>query len=658
MTICRACARSASRSVLSIRSVSYLSGSRAAVGSSSGSQLQNSVAVKSAVKSSPRPQDITRAIKNSPNTDSLGERKEDLDRKLPDSKSLDYAVRRHLEFLGDDRFKIAKHVLSTLQRDAFDEALHLVRKISRADKDYMVSWNHLLSHLFQKQRLNAAIKLYNEAKKRGQTPNAQTYTIIFDGCAASEHPKLAVGEAVKLYHTLLRNERLKPNTKHLNAVLKVCSRAGDQEALFSVLQTAEGDRKADNLTYTTILNSLRVRTAPSDRKPELKGLKKDEREDARRMEAVVSIQRAKAIWEEIVKLWRSGKLIMDEELVCAMGRILKTGDRAASSEILDLIEQTMNIPRLDKAPLPGPQQPTEGKSAVVMTTRPRSGMGFARPGRNTLSLLLESLGTTRQTSLAVRYWDIFVQEHGVIPDSENWFRLLRTLWIGKASGKASEYISRMPPQFLRASTVHIALGTCVRDNLNESATANADKILAYAIRTLDTVDALTMRHYLQAVMGNNHRFRAMEENGDVQKSQAELGKHYAHALRSLQGPLMKATKSLAPYRVPKGPLKGQAAIQYNEFRELAATARRMISVADKIMNQKLVSDEKDLRWIKDIRVKMQNFVESVYEGREHLEPKLPPKQDDDYRHDRRKYRELDSLDWRKGAAVELKSLDF
>ncbi|TLS23259.1 uncharacterized protein PpBr36_05986 [Pyricularia pennisetigena] len=649
MTICRACAKSAGRSVISIRTVSYLSGGRAGVGGSSSSQ-----AVNSAVTSSPRPQDITRAIKNSPNTDSFGERKEDLNRKLPDSKSLDYAVRRHLEFLGDDRFKIARHVLSTLQRDAFDEALHLVRKISRADRDYMVSWNHLISHLFQKQRLNAAIKLYNEAKKRGQTPTAQTYTIIFDGCAASEHPKQAVGEAIKLYHTLLRSERLQPNTKHLNAVLKVCSRAGDQEALFSILQTAEGNRKADNLTYTTILNSIRVRTAPSARKPELKGLKKDEREDTRRMEIVVSIQRAKAIWEEIVRLWRSGKLILDEELVCAMGRILKTGDREANSEILALIEQAMNIPRLDKAPLPAPQQPTEGKSAVV-TTRPVSGMGFATPGRNTLSLVLESLGTTRQTSLAVRYWDIFVQEHGVIPDSENWFRLFRTLWIGKASGKAAEYITRMPPQFLRPSTVHVALGTCVRDNLNELATANADKILAYAIRTLDAVDAMTMRHYLQAVLGNHHRFRVMEEKGDVQQSQAELGKHYAHALRSLQGPLMKATNNLAHYQAPKGPLKGRAAVQYNEFRELAATARRMISVADKIMNQKLVSDGKDLKWIKDLRVKMQIFVESVYEGRENLEPKLPPKPDNEHRYDRESYHELDSHDWRKAAAAEVKS---
>ncbi|TLD05140.1 uncharacterized protein PgNI_09831 [Pyricularia grisea] len=657
MTICRACTRSAGRSVLSIRSVSYLSSSFAADGNSWGSQIKSSDALSSAVTSSSRPQDITRAIKNSSDTETLGEHKKDPKRKLAGSRnlhdSINYAVRKHLKFLGDDRFKIANHVLSTLERDAFDEALQLVRKISKADRDYMVSWNHLISHLFEKQRLNAAIKLYNEAKKRGQTPNAQTYTIIFDGCAGSEHPKLAVGEAVKLYHTLLRSERLKPNTKHLNAVLKVCSRAGDQEALFSVLQTAEGDRKPDNLTYTTVLNSLRVRTAPSDRKPELKGLKKDERDDARRMDIAISIQRAKAIWEEIVKLWRSGKLIMDEELVCAMGRILRSGDRGSNSEILALVEQAMNIPRLDKLPLRAPQQPTEDKSTVV-TTRPRLVFGFAKPGRNTLSLVLESLCTTRETSLAVRYWDLFIQEYGVIPDSENWFRLFKTLWIGKASGKASEYITRMPPQFLRPSTVHIALGTCVRDNLNESATANADKILAYAIRTLDAVDAMTMRHYLQAVMGNNHRFRVMEEKGDVKKSQAELGKHYAHALRSLQEPLMKATSNLAPYQLPKGPLQGQAAIQYNEFRELAATTRRMISVADKIMNQQLVSDKKDLKWIKDLRVKMQNFVDSVYEDRDHLEPNLPSKQDNQHLYNREKYRELDSYDWSEAAAAELK----
>ncbi len=62
-------------------------------------------------------------------------------------------------------------------------------------------------------------------KKRGQPPNAQTYTILFRGFAKSQHPTLAVSEAVRIYTTMLDSPRLPLNTIHLNAVLEVCARA-------------------------------------------------------------------------------------------------------------------------------------------------------------------------------------------------------------------------------------------------------------------------------------------------------------------------------------------------------------------------------------------------------------------------------------------------
>ena len=98
-------------------------------------------------------------------------------------------------------------------------------------------------------------------KKRAQQPNAQTFTIIFRGCALSQHPKVAVSEAVKLYQNMLSVGRIKPNTIHLNAVLQVCAKASDLESMFSILTSSDDPlRSPNNLTYTTILNALRRKT--------------------------------------------------------------------------------------------------------------------------------------------------------------------------------------------------------------------------------------------------------------------------------------------------------------------------------------------------------------------------------------------------------------
>lgn len=97
-----------------------------------------------------------------------------------------------------------------------------------------------------------------QMKKRGQIPNAKTYTVIFRGCAGSLHPKLAVSEATRIYNFMVKHATLKPNTIHMNAVLEVCARARDIESLFTVLSTANtGIRTPDSCTYTIVLNALR-----------------------------------------------------------------------------------------------------------------------------------------------------------------------------------------------------------------------------------------------------------------------------------------------------------------------------------------------------------------------------------------------------------------
>ena len=95
-------------------------------------------------------------------------------------------------------------------------------------------------------------------KKRGQLPNVQTFTVLFRGCARSQHPKLAVAEAVKHYNMLMADKRLQPNSIHLNAVLNVCARAGDLDSMFLIADTVNDSTRAPTAyTYTTILNALR-----------------------------------------------------------------------------------------------------------------------------------------------------------------------------------------------------------------------------------------------------------------------------------------------------------------------------------------------------------------------------------------------------------------
>lgn len=77
-----------------------------------------------------------------------------------DSKALEWVVKKHLEHMKDP-YRIAEHVLRTLEKGRFEEAALLTRKASR-DAKVTVSWNHLIDYQMRNQRLHSAIKLYNE----------------------------------------------------------------------------------------------------------------------------------------------------------------------------------------------------------------------------------------------------------------------------------------------------------------------------------------------------------------------------------------------------------------------------------------------------------------------------------------------------------------
>lgn len=359
-------------------------------------------------------------------------------------------------------------------------------------------------------------------KKRQQVPNARTYTIIFRGCARSIHPKLAVAEAVRIYNFMVHYGAQKPNTIHMNAVLEVCARAHDLDSMLTVFATANNNLRApDALTYTIILNTLRHEATKAD-----KGLGLVDSEVKQAISG--HIDRARALWTDVVARWKDGKVLIDERLVCAMGRLLALGDYHSNDSVLDLLEQTMKMPRLDKTSgkLPAGGGEAEGarKSRAnaesdVATPQQSSqleapdtrNMGpiarrelaaskpagiYAKPDSNTLSLIMTVLAKTRKTSLAPRYWDYFTQVLGVKPDKDNYGRYFKALSIGHASAQAAKLVSEMPAELLNHVTFRTAFGVCIQDALNPNAFENACKIFDIMVTKVRYPDPLTMRLFL------------------------------------------------------------------------------------------------------------------------------------------------------------------
>ncbi|KAK8026625.1 hypothetical protein PG991_003681 [Apiospora marii] len=568
-----------------------------------------------------------------------------------DAKALEWSVNKQLEYLSDP-FHIANQVQAILNKDRFDEAKMMVLKASKG-KNVAVSWNHLIDYEMRHQKLHSAMKLFNEMKKRAQMPTAQTYTIIFRGCAQSDHKKLAVAEAVKLYNNMLKGDRIKPNTQHFNSLLQVCARAGDIETMFTIVQSSNRTLRApDAFTYTTILNALRAKLEVDPRKQRPKGEKERELQEATGQ----TIQRAKAIWEEVLAKWRAADLVIDEQLVCAMARILLLGPSVDNKAVLALVEQTMGIPRgeeelvkmVREAHLVPPevdarQRPFKSRMAL-QPRKPAGGKGakpltstlHAKPGNNTLSAVLTALQQTAKTSLVPRYWDVFTRRFGVSPDALNWHHLMRSLRYGHNSSKVAEYLWIMPKAFMSGATFRIAMNACLRDNLNQHAFHNGSQVLDVMLTSLRAPDAHVMRIYLQLAHAVKRPFEDMAKKGDPQAAKLAFGKQLETALANLWEPYCMATKQFTPLApAPAAAAAGASSIPAKTAGsdvgremwklhatargEIAALARKMIAAYDRLIFGDLATAD-TIAKLKPRRNQINAFVVKYFEDREKYEP--------------------------------------
>ncbi|KAI4866434.1 hypothetical protein F4820DRAFT_417102 [Hypoxylon rubiginosum] len=534
------------------------------------------------------------------------------------SKSQEWAAEKQLQYLKDP-LHIAEYVHKTLGKDHFEEAALVARKASK-NTNVAVSWNHLIDYQMRHDKLHAAIKLYNEMKKRAQLPNAQTFTIIFRGLASSSHSKLAVSEAVKIYNTMLAStSRLKPNTIHMNAVLQVCAKAKDIESMFSVAETAnDGLRAPNGLTYTTIFNGLRS-AAETSARSSLLDL------EVRRAKTQ-AIQRAKAVWEEVLSKWRAGSLIIDEELVCAMGRVLLMGDYHDANSVEALVKQTMMIsldskPEALKSPeevkslnrpnadIPPPLQ--VDKQKIKAPGAPT--ISHALPGNNSLSMILVALEKTGKTTNVQQYWYIFTEKRGVVPDADNWHRLLTALQRGKNSWRTALYLGNMPSELMVPKNFRTAMATCLRDNLNHSAFDHATTVLKIMTAKLPNPDVMVLQTYLRVAYASKLCTRKQKK---MQDAMTAWGMQLVTAIDNLWKPYMMLTRQYE-----------NDGAESDSKQQLMTLARKMIAACDRVIfSTRVPADVKEQ--MKPKRNRLNGVVVRHFEQMKEIHPNYRPEDEE------------------------------
>ncbi|KAF4632124.1 hypothetical protein G7Y89_g6000 [Cudoniella acicularis] len=502
-------------------------------------------------------------------------------------KSMGRILEKHPAY-ANDPLKLAEYVRKALRGDDFETALAVVRAASK-DLSCTVSWNHLMDWQLTKGRMNAALKTYNEMKKRGQMPDAHTFTIIIRGCTEHKDLSAALGKVLAIYNSMLTDKSpVKPNVIHLNAVLKMCGRAKDMDAMFGVVaqMPPRGISAPNNLTFTTIFNALRMNEATNLRS-NLSPLQI--RQNSRK-----TMINARHIWKDITTRWRQGDIWIDEELVCSMGRLMLIGEKQDWDDILSLIEQTMNIPRQvprlgtqDRKMIePSSQGRDELDRAVVSEENPENSVetseltnvdqfksitppkpptagasAYAKPGRNSLSLVLEAVFKLRLKEPADKYWNIFVEQIGVKPDIDNFHSYLRYSTPGHDAG-----------------TFKIAISACSRDSRNFHAFANAGKVLDIMTTALEAPSVPVLTAYLDIAISSTN-----EPNGVSKQVQ---GKRILRALERLN-PSFLNLKSLLQQTSSRE--SEMTAREKEEFEDsVLLLMRRMIAAYDLLMDKALV----------------------------------------------------------------------
>ncbi|OTA30776.1 hypothetical protein BTJ68_08702 [Hortaea werneckii EXF-2000] len=439
------------------------------------------------------------------------------------------ALRKELEWLPDP-IKFTEHVQYTLRCEKPAKALELVRLASKT-RQCTVAWNHVVNYHMQRGRPRDAFAVYNEMKKRAQFPDSYTMSAP--------------------------NSRVKPSVMHTNAVLKVCAFGNDMDAFYGVLSNLPevGAGAPDHVTYSIILNSIRGNTGYEA----LKDLSPIQALTKRRQ----AVSEARAIWREVVMKWRTGAVRMDEELISAMARCLLVSEKLQDwDDVLSLVRQTMQIERLvpevgsperqighvptdrqlleveksdgggeigaeameredsearadaaGKAPakISTDETPDARTFEVVEPTMtspkklgPPPSLIYARPGQETLDVLIHACSKMRMPKAANAYWELLIAEpFNLKPALFNFHSLMRLLLNNRSSGRMAELIQHglaKAEAKPNGRTFTIAMQACRRNCLNPHALEHAKVIVGVMERTLSDLEIGVLSQYLDIAL--------------------------------------------------------------------------------------------------------------------------------------------------------------
>ncbi|KAF2111682.1 hypothetical protein BDV96DRAFT_499136 [Lophiotrema nucula] len=537
--------------------------------------------------------------------------------------------KRELQHLADP-LELANFVKQQLGKDKPAEMLQLVQMASH-EMQCIVSWNHIIDHCLAKGKVSLAVKTYNDMKKRAQFPDSYTYTILLRGLAINAHESGALEKALSIYHSMSApNSRVQPTIIHTNAILKVCARALDMDAMWGIVAKMpdKGAGAADGHTYVTILNAIRqslLVEPPSG-----------ETEDELAQRRDRGIVEGRRIWEDIVYKWREGDMVVEEELVCAMGRLLLIGLRPKDwDDVLSLVEQTMDIPRTvpplgslarseaglprlrahlvpdsfryddrhltpeKNAPLPGEEFTlfTEQGIGTAVSNSFSKRLTYAKPSNNTLSLVLEACLKVYAAKAGESYWNTMTDPgtYNVVPDVTSFNFYLRLLRQTRSSAVMVELFKEdfVKKLELRPGTFRIAMSTCVRDRNNHNSLRHANQVIEIMSRTLEDADPKVVQKYAELAT----------------KFPLARGADLMQALLRLQPIIsnLRLQLGIGGQRRAKDGDVGATYLTDSRRTEAIGALRTIFGLHDKLINSDLVSEE-DKRPVKESRAKLSAFL--------------------------------------------------
>lgn len=368
-------------------------------------------------------------------------------------------------------------------------------------------------------------------KKRAQFPDAFTYSIILRGLSETKSID-AVPTAVSIFNSMTGpTSRVRPGIIHTNSALRVCARKGDLDAMWAIAGTIpdDGPQQANATTYTTILNALRF---SAEKQPT----------NLRANQQVVEIQdqvvlQARQIWEDVASRWYRGKIIVDETLVCAMGRILLMGSRSQDwDDVFSLVEQTTNIWRQAPHLRTGAKTDFRGKSILPPLSQlartpigdegPDAGgefdnvpqslsleraklrgsksatLQYVKPSTNTLSMLLDASLKLYLKNAADEYWKIFTSPQGLAirPDDENYHAYLRIMRQARASSQAVKLVREMKYCEPHHKTFRLALSACLRNQGSSTVMKDASDVMDLMQARLPQMDVRACSMWMEIAM--------------------------------------------------------------------------------------------------------------------------------------------------------------